>query len=69
MDNKQLSKQDMGKGLETFLIMSQLWFRSQPTQGSSYIPCRTSHLALIIFHDRGIIIILTQIFFVPRVSR
>ena len=69
MDNTQESKENVRMGLETFLIMSQLWFRSQPTQGSSYIPCRTSHLALIIFHDRGIIIILTQIFFVPRVSR
>ena len=41
MNNKQYSKWDMGKGLETFLIISALVSRVNLQRTVLQIPCRT----------------------------
>ena len=49
----------MGKGLETFLIMSQFWYQDSSYTGLflTFPAEHSPQLALIIFHDRGILII------------
>ena len=49
----------MGKGLETFLIMSQLWYQESSYTGLflTFTLEHSSQVFLFIFHERGILII------------
>ena len=66
MDNKQYSKGNMGKGLETFLIISQLWYQ-ESTYNRLFLTFPAEHSSqvfLIIFQIEEYSLFDTQIFFV-----
>ena len=72
MDNKQLSKRDVERGLETFLIMSQLWYQESTYRGLFHtFPAEHSYqVFLISFHDSRILLIWhLNIFSLPKLRR